>query len=187
LDTTDLSRRRSIGLFGLLVVAALAWWALRPAGVPPEAAGPGLVARASEPRLAVISAAPLPATTPADFTPDGVPIRPAGSAVADPRGMVPHPLTPQHQRIFRENNLIGNLNGALDVKDAAGLRRLLLQYRDEYPEDAHVLQDGYELIASCLENPTPATRAVAQRYYDEQLDSGVRRYIRRYCLEAPSP
>jgi len=60
---------------------------------------------------------------------------------------------------------------------------LLAQYRDEYPEDAHVLQRGYELIADCMERPGPETRGVAQRYYDEELDSGLRRYIRRYCLE----
>jgi len=97
--------------------------------------------------------------------------------------MAPHPLTPQHQRIFRENNLIGDLNGAMDVNDAAGLRALLAQYREEYPEDAHVLQDGYGLIADCIERPGTETRAAAQRYYDEQLDSGLRRYIRRHCLE----
>ena len=98
--------------------------------------------------------------------------------------MVPHPITPQHARIFRENNLIGELNGAMDALDAAGLRRVLAQYRDEYPEDSHVLQDGYALIASCLEQLTPEARAAAQRYYDEELDSGLRRYIRRHCLEA---
>jgi hypothetical protein len=123
------------------------------------------------------------ATARVDFSPDGVPIRPAGSAEVDAVGMLPHPITPQHQRIFRENNLIGELNGAMDVKDAAGLRQLLRQYRDEYPEDAHVLQDGYELVASCLEHPGPEARAAAQRYYDTQLDSGLRRYIRRHCLE----
>lgn len=101
--------------------------------------------------------------------------------------MVPHPITPTHERIFRENNLIGNLNGAMDVEDVAGLRRLLKEYRDEYPEDAHVLQDGYELIANCQESLTPELRAKAQRYYDEELDSGLRRYIRRYCLEKPVP
>jgi hypothetical protein len=165
-----------------LILVALAWWALRPAATPPDLPGPALVARTAEPQRA-----PPQQTTPVDFTPDGVPIRPATSAVADAQGMVPHPITAQHARIFRENNLIGDLNGAMDVKDAAGLRRLLAQYRDEYPEDAHVLQDGYELIASCLENLTPETRARAQRYYDEQLDSGLRRYIRRHCLEASSP
>lgn len=101
--------------------------------------------------------------------------------------MLPHPISPEHQRIFRENNLIGDLNGAMDVKDVAGLRKLLQQYREEYPEDAHVLQDGYELIANCLERPGPETRPIAQRYYDEELDSGLRRYIRRHCLEASNP
>jgi hypothetical protein len=139
-----------------------------------------VLARASVP-------APRQETTPVDFTPDGVPIRPVGSAEVEAKGMVPHPITPQHQRIFRENNLIGDLNGAMDVEDAAGLRRLLKQYREEYPEDAHVLQDGYELIANCLERLGPETRAAAQRYYDEQLDSGLRRYIRRHCLEATNP
>ena len=126
---------------------------------------------------------PQPETAPVNFSPEGVPIRPAGSAEVNAEGMLPHPITPQHERIFHENNLIGELNGAMDVKDVAGLRRLLQQYRDEYPEDAHVLQLGYELIANCLERPGGETRAVAQRYYDEELDSGLRRYIRRHCLE----
>lgn len=100
--------------------------------------------------------------------------------------MPSHPLTPEHQRIFRENNLIGDLNGAMDVGDVAGLRARLQQYREEYPEDAHVLQDGYELIADCLEHPGAQTRAKAQRYYDEELASGLRRYIRRHCLQTLS-
>lgn len=173
-----LSRRLPVGLAALLAAGAVAFWLLRPSVPAALPAAPTIVAAPAR--------APLDdaATAPADFTPDGIPIRPAGSAQVNAEGMVPHPLTPTHQRIFRENNLIGNLNGAMDVKDAAGLRALLKQYRDEYPEDAHVLQDGYELIADCLERPGRETRAVAQRYYDEQLDSGLRRYIRRHCLEA---
>lgn len=128
-------------------------------------------------------APPLTPSAPVNASSERVPIRPAGSAELDARGMQPHPITAQHQRIFRENELIGSLNGAMDVKDAAGLRRLLQQYRDEYPEDAHVLADGYELIADCLERPGSQTRAAAQRYYDERLDSGLRRYVRRHCLE----
>jgi hypothetical protein len=175
------SRRYAFGLAALLVAGAAAFWLLQPSSVPPPRAPAGTVAASPTAQ----ARAPLEdaATSPADFTPDGIPIRPAGSAQVNAEGMVPHPLTPQHERIFRENNLIGNLNGAMDVKDAAGLRALLKQYRDEYPEDAHVLQDGYELIANCLERPGSETRAVAQRYYDEQLDSGLRRYIRRHCLE----
>jgi hypothetical protein len=118
-----------------------------------------------------------------DYSPDGTPIHPPGADHIDAQGMLPHPITPTHARIFRENNLIGDLNGAMDVKDVAGLRALLAQYRDQFPEDAHVLQDGYQLIADCQEHLTPELRATAQRYYDEQRDSGLRRYIRRYCLE----
>jgi hypothetical protein len=98
--------------------------------------------------------------------------------------MVPHPITAQHERIFRENNLIGDLNSAMDNAEVAELRKLLAAYRDEFPEDAHVLQAGYELIANCQEKLTPELRSQAQRYYDEELDSGLRRYIRRYCLES---
>lgn len=139
-----------------------------------------------------VQTTPAPALPPREQTapvkplPEAVPIRPAAADEVNAIGVQPHPITPEHQRIFRENNLIGDLNGAMDVGDVAGLRKLLQQYRTEYPEDAHVLQDGYELIANCLERLSPETRAIAQRYYDEELDSGLRRYIRRHCLEAPS-
>jgi len=175
--TPERSRRWGLGLGCALAAGALGWWLLRPAAVAPDVPGPA--ARAQE-------SAPAPqaeaSTAPVSFY-DNLPIRPAGSVAANAQGMIPHPITPQHQRIFHENNLIGDLNGAMDAKDAAGLRALLRQYRDEYPEDAHVLQDGYELVANCLEHPDAETRAIAQRYYDEQRDSGLRRYIRRYCLE----
>jgi len=178
-------RRYSWVAVALLALGGVAWL-LRPAPVVPgavlEPAERNLAERNPE-SLPVLVAPPPQQTTPAHFTPEGVPIRPAGSAQVDARGMAPHPLSPQHQRIFRENNLIGDLNGAMDVKDAAGLRALLTAYREEYPEDAHVLQDGYALIADCIERPGAETRAAAQRYYDEQLDSGLRRYIRRHCLE----
>lgn len=177
--TPERSRRWAAGWGCLLAAGVLGCWLLRPAALAPAA--PAATARAPE-----LTSPPTPqpdaSTAPASFY-DGVPIRRAGSAEVNAQGMVPHPITPQHERIFHENNLIGDLNGAMDVKDAAGLRTLLKQYRDEYPEDAHVLQDGYELIADCLEYPGSATRAVAQRYYDEQRDSGLRRYVRRYCLE----
>ena len=169
------------GLATLLAVGAFAWWRLGPSSMPPELPRPAAATPAPEAAPAVNAQ-----TAPVNFQ-DGVPVYPAGSAQANGEGMVPHPITPTHERIFRENNLIGVLNGAMDVKDVAGLRALLKQYRDEYPEDAHVLADGYQLIADCLEHPGAETRAVAQRYYDEQRDSGLRRYIRRYCLEAPNP
>lgn len=168
-----------VGLAALALLTLLAAWLLRASAPPPEI--PDARHETATPPPAALRA---PAETIAvDYSPDGVPIHPPGNANIDAQGMLPHPITPTHERIFHENNLIGDLNGAMDVKDAPGLRRLLAQYRNDFPEDAHVLQDGYELIANCLERPGPETRNVAQRYYDEQLDSGLRRYIRRYCLE----
>jgi hypothetical protein len=107
---------------------------------------------------------------------------PGGTASGAP-GMLPHPITPQHERIFRENRLIGQLNGAMDVRDAKGLRRLLAEYREEYPEDEHVLQDGYQLVIDCIESPGEASRAAAKKYWETELASGIRRHIRRHCLE----
>ena len=175
-----LNLRWRIGVVALASVGALACWLLVSSRVRPRALEATAVDRALEPAPAPTSSA---APEPLNASPDGPRLRPAGSAEIDATGLQPHPITPQHERIFRENNLIGALNGAMDAKDAAGLRRLLKQYRDEYPEDAHVLADGYELIADCFERPGPEARARARRYYDEQVDSGLRRYIRRHCLE----
>ena len=78
--------------------------------------------------------------------------------------MHPHPITPQHQRIYAENRLIGGLNGAMDVKDVPAMRRFLEQYRREYPEDDAELQDGYAVIADCFEHPGAQSRAAAERW-----------------------
>jgi hypothetical protein len=176
-------KRRWLVISALLLGASiLGWWLLfRSLMVPARSAPPAVGAGAPESSTTAVPQS-QPETVPVDFV-DGVPVRPAGSAEVNAEGMLPHPITPQHERIFHENNLIGDLNGAMDVKDVQGLRRLLQQYRDEYPEDAHVLQQGYAIIADCLEHPGAETRAAAQRYYDEELDSGLRRYIRRSCLE----
>jgi hypothetical protein len=115
---------------------------------------------------------------------DGLPFMPADPDAGVPPGPLhPHPITPKHERIFRENALYAQLNGAVDVRDAAGIRRLLKEYRDEYPEDEHRLQEGFEAIANCIEHPGEASRAAAQRYYDTEITSTIRRYVRRNCFE----
>ena len=101
--------------------------------------------------------------------------------------MHPHPITPAHERIYHENNLLGALSGAMDVKDAPGIRRLLAEYRAEYPDDPRGIQKGFELIADCLEHPGDAATSEARRYYDTELASTVRRYVRRYCFDGPTP
>lgn len=105
--------------------------------------------------------------------------RAAGPRPESPR---PHPLTPAHERIFRENHFIGALNGAMDARDAAALRRLLAEYRASYPEDSLGLQAGYELIADCLDHPRAETESAARRYYETETASTLRRYVRRHCL-----
>ncbi len=174
--------KKAAGAAALLAVALLGWWLLRP--TPPAPEPLPAVVRASAEREPAAKAPPPAPVEQADFLPDGQQIYPAGSvAPPEPQGMAPHGLTPRHQRIYRENNLVGSLNGAMDVGDVAGLRRLLQQYREEFPEDSHVLQVGYELIANCLEHPRSSRhREIAQRYYEEELNSGLRRYIRRHCL-----
>jgi hypothetical protein len=112
---------------------------------------------------------------------------PASPDARIPEGPVhPHPITPQHQRIFAENRLIGGLNGAMDVKDVPAMRRFLEQYRREYPEDNEMLQDGYAVIADCFEHPGAKTRAAAERWVQTHNGSTLKRFVNRHCLE-PSP
>lgn len=177
----ELAARSRAALTGVALLVALlgACWLLWP-----ESAAPEPPATAAEPSRALdepIVASVQPAL---ERAADGVPIMPAEPSQAsadEPRH--PHPHTPIHDRIYRENTLFGQLNGAMDVKDVPGLRRLLEQYREEYPEDAHFLQEGYAIIADCLERPADeAARAAGERYWNTRRASILRRYVRRHCL-----
>lgn len=115
---------------------------------------------------------------------DGLPIMPAGSHTPSAHEpMHPHPITDAHHRIYRENNLVGALNLAVDLQDARRIRAALAQYRAEYPEDDHRLQEGYAIIADCLERLDDASRERAQHFWSTEIRSQTRRYVRRYCLE----
>jgi hypothetical protein len=114
---------------------------------------------------------------------DGVPIAPRDPSVRVDGPVHPHPITPAHERIYRENNLVGALNLAVDLKDAPRIRELVAQYRAEYPEDDHRLQGGYAIIADCLDQPGEQTRARAQHFWETEIRSQTRRYVRRHCLE----
>ena len=96
-----------------------------------------------------------------------------------------HPLTPRHARIYRENNLMGAMEGAMDVRDGRGLRHLLQQYQSEFPDDPNQLQQGYGIIANCLEHPGPDATAAGQQYYDRERGSTLRRFVARYCMGEP--
>jgi len=150
--------------------------AIEPAASPPPTPAP--VAVTSSP-------VPTPARSGAQETAnDGIPIRgpdPIDDSDAELRH--PHPITPAHERIFKENNMIGALNAAMDLGNVEELRRLNRQYREQYPEDSHLMQAGYDLIADCMERRTAANKVAAERFYDTQIASTLRRYVRIYCLE----
>jgi hypothetical protein len=179
---TRFSIRLAAGALALVVLAALGWFLFgrEEAKAPRADVEQATLSEESEPHEAVASASL------AERPVAEKPTAPVASTAPSAGDLPPsHPLTPAHERIYRENHLIGQLQGAIDVEDAAGIRKLLKQYREEYPEDEHLLQGGYERIADCLEHPGEATRAEAQRWYDDKQNraSTVRRAVRLICLE----
>ncbi|MDC0681485.1 hypothetical protein [Sorangium atrum] len=95
----------------------------------------------------------------------------------------PHPITQRHVEIQHENGLIGLLNDAMGARNGARMRELVHEYRRTHPGDPNHLQDGYEIIADCLDAPGESSRAAAEGYYAEHRASTVRRFVRRICLE----
>ena len=95
----------------------------------------------------------------------------------------PHPLTAERARIHHENFLIQGLNDAMDSNDADGLRQVLADYRQSHPEDPHHLQDGYALIADCLDEPGATSRVAGERYMMENRASILRRFVERHCVK----
>ena len=173
--TASLSVALVAGLAGL--------WLTTRNEAPPEPTSAAAAPAAVKSRAADIVPARL--EPPLELASDGIPIMPhEPTEAASEQPMHPHPHTPKHERIYRENNLVGHLNGAMDSKDVAGMRRLLERYRAEYPEDPNDLQRGYEVIVDCLERPGEETRGEAERYWRERKGSILRRYVRRHCLEA---
>jgi hypothetical protein len=178
---------------GAAVVALVAWLVLR--GRAEEATASAPVDEPERPPAETRRLPPVPRTPPArdaapykeeTATSDGLPIAPPRGDVLGPAH--PHPITPQHERIYGENRLVGALEGAMEAKDVAGMRRLLAQYRREYPEDDQELQDGYGIIADCMEHPGASPRAAAERWLDAHNGSTAKRFVLRYCIEpTPSP
>ena len=176
----------ALSISGLVIAAITAvlvvvWRSDDDQPAPPIAAGPPLAALApgaapSSEKARGGQPPPRPGTPPAD----AAAAMPATDAGVD-ADLHPHPITPRHIRIQRENNLIGELNGAMDIGDAVGLRGLLDQYRSEFPEDPNLLQEGYKIIADCLQYPGAASKAAGQGYYDRERGSILRRFVARHC------
>jgi len=166
----------------LIAIALLGALTIRPRAKVPE---PEPTPREVTPlptRQQSLETAAQPGAVPVSMT---LPITPASSPPRQEELRHPHPITPEHERIYRENELTFALDGAVDIEDVSGIRRLLAIYRSEYPEDSLVMQQGYEIIADCLAQPGERTRAAAQRFYDTEFASSLRRHVRRHCLERP--
>jgi hypothetical protein len=189
------SRQRLVLLVGTLLVCLAAIWYFARGGAEPPAPAP--VAE-EEPAAAPVAApapvvprpAPEPARPPAPdpeevITSDGLPIMPVRGEASGPSH--PHPITPQHLRLFAENRFVAGIEGAMEIKDTAGMRRLLEKYRRDYPEDAQESQDGYAIIADCIDHPGADGRATAERWLDSHNGSPVKRFVLRYCIEPPTP
>jgi hypothetical protein len=171
------ARKRARYAVALAVLLGLTIWRLQSSDVAAEGA-------AAPAQRAVTPERSERAPVVLERAADGLPIMPAGShkpAVDEP--LHPHPITAAHLRIYRENNLVGALNLAVDLQDARRIRAALAQYRAEFPEDEHRLQQGYAIIADCLEQLDDATRERAQHFWSTEIRSQTRRYVRRYCLE----
>jgi hypothetical protein len=160
--------------------------------------GPGGPELEPEPKAFAETATPDPSPDPAEVEatksrPTALtsvvraePTPPATKSPVDLDGH-PHPITAEHIRIRRELSLIQSMNDALDLRDAPHLRALLTDYVREYPDDPNAMGAGYTRIVDCLESPSEATREAAQRYYDQERASTLRRYVRRVCLLEAMP
>jgi hypothetical protein len=165
----------------LLLLVAGALFVLRTEGAPKEKVAAVELEVPPKPP----APPPAPSLTPAlDDAADGVPFKPHDPSVPDPAGpMHPHPITPEHERIFKENNLFAAISGAMDRRDTVGMRQMLQEYKNEYPEDSHLLQGGFAVIADCIDHPGEASTAAARAYYGANKASILRRYVRRHCFE----
>jgi len=184
--------RVRVGGAALLLAGAVLYGSVRQRSAPPprravpvepavSLAATGAPSSTSPSRVLASRGSPRPPAL--ELGSDGVPIMGPGESDSTADGpRHPHPITPAHRRIFRENALLAELNGALDAGDAVGLRRVAAQYRAEFPEDPQELQAGYALIADCLDGATADARARAARYLAEERASLLRRYVRRHCL-----
>jgi hypothetical protein len=174
-------------------IALLAMWLFSARGSPPRAPQPAaesipaaLPAQAQPPPPTQRQPGPPPAQD-EHVAADGIGFMPLHEGDPRPPGPLhPHSITPAHRRIFAENRIAFALDDATDAKDIGEMKRLLEQYRRDFPEDRWQLQGGYAVILECLEHPGPESRGAAERWLDQNNGSTVKRSVLRDCLQ-PQP
>ena len=157
---------------------------LRPGagGAASAYAGPG----DGERGIAARAVTAQPNASSSDATPDG-PKPPvfAGPGPDDPAGpgMLPHPITAEHKRIYRDVELLDGAWQALKSRDFERARALLNTHATEYASGYDDMQDGLTVLADCMQYPSATSRERAERFYTERTASSMRRRIRTHCLQ----
>jgi pyruvate/2-oxoglutarate dehydrogenase complex dihydrolipoamide acyltransferase (E2) component len=143
----------------------------------------------SEPARAVAPplAAPQPQRAPEPM-PAPAPVAAPDPDVTEPAAYDPtrhaHPITAEHLRMYREDELLNGAWRALRKRDFARARELVTTHQSEYPASKAHMDEGLLLLADCMEHPSAESRAKAQAFYDTKTFSPMRRRLRRLCLEA---
>ncbi len=78
--------------------------------------------------------------------------------------------------------VFGALSDALSAEDPQRIRELVDQHRERFVDDPEHMRAGYSILADCLEFESAAVTARAQRFYDRERASTLRRKIRKTCL-----
>jgi hypothetical protein len=186
-DTTKNERRPRgvawslVGLGLLLLVLGV----VRPNAThtpPPQAKETAVIDEPGSPAAApAIHRQPMLAANVAVDDPESAPQRETVSIA--PLRRQSHPIDAKRTRIYRENAFNVALMGAMNSGDHLGLRALIEEYRQSYPEDEHQLQEGYGIVADCMERLTAGRQNAARDYWRHNRASIVRRFIRRHCLD----
>jgi hypothetical protein len=96
---------------------------------------------------------------------------------------VPHPITAEHLALYRDVDLLDGAWQAARAGDYAGAREQLVEHARAYPERPDEMREGMSLLIDCMQAGGADARARAQRFYDEQTHSMLRRRMRRHCLQ----
>lgn len=112
---------------------------------------------------------------------ESAPAQPASDETPD---RTPHPLTPDHERLYRDVDLLHAADQAIEAGRFAEARALLAQHHRELPGMSVVEEEGLWLLTDCAELRSAANVSRVQAFYDQHSASTVRRRLRRACLES---